>query len=193
MKSIRLALFLVTALLCGCTTVGKDVAANLQRVPEDKGIVLFSTGSVNTSIAFPVSIRLVNGISKKWYDKVIISFSYPLESHFKESYGRVRSLTLPPGKYYLIPWGANPYFQTTGAPLFTFEVVGGRVTYIGSLFYDSGRITLQDFNRARDVRYFSEKNPGFNVSAVDIALIQKVGYLTAPSSFMKGIIWDAPE
>jgi hypothetical protein len=192
----KIALFLVSLVLAGCTTVGTGVVTGIADVPPDKGVVVFSTGADQTNLSFSTALMLVDGESYKRYDKVIVNTDYPFSSHFAGEHGHVRSLSLKPGSYYLIPVSVNPFFVTTKAPIYKFAVAGGAVTYVGNVSLKNRVLTISESYQERDVKYFLDRNPKIGPEQVKKMMMKVDGYLTpgSPPPFtIKGVIWEAPQ
>jgi hypothetical protein len=188
-RILEISLSFLLICLSGCATVG-GMPENLASVPPGKGLALFSTGAAQTNLSFSTSLALVEGASRKKYDKVIINLDYPFSSNFPNEHGHVRILALPEGDYYLMPSSGNPYFVTTHAPVYRFKVVTGRITYIGNFHLAGNLLSWSGSKFQRDVDYFLKKNPNLSDSRIDV---QKVEVASDVSKFpTKGIIWDAP-
>ncbi|HET9863442.1 MAG TPA: hypothetical protein VFP37_08365 [Steroidobacteraceae bacterium] len=155
-----------------------------------KGLVIFSTGASRTNIGASTSLRLVDGSSRKWYDKVVMNIDYPFESHFAGEHGHVRTLQLPPGEYFLMPQTANPFFVTTAAPVYRFSVEAGRATYIGNFRLHEDRLTCTDDKAARDLEFFRAKNPAMSSVAVTPSIAQLA--MTLDKFQTNGTIWGLP-
>ncbi len=187
---LRVYLSLLLICLLGCATAG-GIAENLTSIPEGKGLVLFSTGADKTNLANSTTLALVQGTSRKRYDKVVINIDYPFSSNFPNEHGHVRTLALPEGEYYLMPTSANPYVVMKHAPVYRFKTTNGRITYIGNFHLSADRLLLwSDSKYKRDVDYFFQKNPNLSGSRIDL---QKAEIASDVSQFgIKGIIWDLP-
>jgi len=179
----------------GCATVGRHVITDLKSAPQEKGLALFSTGAKETNLAFSTGLTLIEGVSLKKYDKVIMNFDYPFASHFPNEHGHLRSLILPEGDYYLAPTPGNPAFVMVEFPVFKFHVKKGEISYLGDLFLSGSRIQLTNDFENRDLNLFLSKNP--SLQRGDIASgkmeIHTQFVSNKPNSFyIKGIIWDLP-
>jgi hypothetical protein len=192
MKQIRqyFLLILLGSSLLGCATTGHTIAENLASVPHGKGLVLFSTSADKTNLSFSTGLTLVEGASRKKYDKVIINLDYPFSSDFPNEHGHVRTLALPEGEYYFLPRSGNPYFVMTKAPVYKFKVTNSRITYIGNFHLSGNLLSWSGSQYRRDVDYFVQKNPAMaNVSAEP----QRIEVVSdVPQFEVKGIIWDVP-
>ena len=192
----KIVFSVVTLAFAGCTTVGQGIATDIAEVPSDKGIVVFSTGADQTNVSFSTNLMLVDGASYKRYEKVLVNIDYPFPSQFPGEHGHVRSLSLKPGSYYLVPAPGNPFFVSTKAPIYTFSVTSGVVTYVGSLSLKSHVLTIDQSHQERDIRYFLDRNPKIRPDQVTTAVMRIYGYVSpgSPPPFeIKGTIWDAPE
>ncbi len=186
----KLAAVLLLTLLTACGVVGGGVAQNLASIPQERGLVVFSTSASQTSVATSVGLILVQGSSMKAYDKVAININSPvLGSDFKDLHGKVRSLLLPSGDYYLVPKVANPFFLTKQAPVFKFSVTAGQASYIGNIHFSNGELHASNAFQARDIGHFRMHNPAFHkMSFVDAPLAQSGLF----SEFkVQGTIWQA--
>lgn len=179
----------------GCTTVGHGVATNLAAIPRDRALVLFSTGASDTSVAEATSLRLVEGVSLRQYDRVAIIIDAPYTSDFADEHGHVRTLSLPAGKYYLVPHAVNPFSAITRAPVFVFEARSGEIAYLGNVFLDGNRFIVSGRYQQRDIDFFLTKNP--LLKSTDL-VIQPLRFATRddmPTSddfVIKGTIWGVP-
>jgi hypothetical protein len=188
-RIIQSCLCLPLICLLGCTTVG-GMAENLASVPQGKGLVLFSTDADKTNVSQSTSLSLVDGGSRKKYDKVIINIDYPFSSNFKNEHGHVRTLALPEGDYYLVPSSTNPYLVMTKAPVYKFRIINGRITYIGNFHLSGNMLSWAESKYKRDVDYFLQKNPSLSGSRIDL---QKIEVASDVSHFKtKGIILGLP-
>ncbi|MDX5994847.1 hypothetical protein [Ectopseudomonas alcaliphila] len=188
----RLSLIILIPLfLASCTTTGQGVDENLLQVPTGKGLVLFSTGAERPSSLHSTYLTLVEGNSRKSYDKVIIILNNPFTaSHFKDSHGQVRTLALPPGEYFLVPSSVNPYFIMITAPVYRFMVTEKEVTYIGNFHLGDNQLIWSPTKLQRDTEFFIEKNSA--MSGADIK-IQKAEIVSNVADFkIKGTIWGIP-
>lgn len=162
---------ILSLVIPGCATVGGGIVENLERIPTNRGLVLFSTSADKTNLASSTSLRLVEGSTLKSYDKVIINLDYP----FFGSPFHVRSLVLPEGWYYLQPTSVNPHLAVTETPIYRFRVRAGSATHIGSFHLSLSQVSRPIRSRkihgsliwssetyARDVEYFRSKNPESN-------------------------------
>jgi hypothetical protein len=59
--------------------------------------------------------------------------AYVSKSDFDDIQGNVHALALTPGRYYVTPWLANPFYKPKRVPRFDFEVRPSEVTYLGNL------------------------------------------------------------
>jgi hypothetical protein len=191
---------LLSFLLPGCATVGGGVAENLQSIPPDRGLVVFSTSADETNLSLSTSLRLVEASTLRKYGMVVINLNYP----FFGSRFHVRSLLLPEGYYYFQPLSIDPRFYVTDAPIYHFKVTAGTAAHIGnfhlSLSYNSrpnssrktqGRLTWSGETYARDVEYFKKRNPEFKDRYFQQ---QAVGVGPPYSSFkIRGTIEESPE
>ena len=187
---------LITLLLCGCTTVGKDVTANQKAVPSGRGIVVFSTSADDISFAFPTKMILVEGESLKKYDKFVIFIDSKTTPSFSEQNTHVRSLTLKPGRYYLVPLPGNPAMRVVKTPVYTSSVNAGEIEYVGNVLLKTGSLLLSPNARDRDVRYFLERNPSLQGIDVKTRTMTVDRYISPDGDVrfdIKGIIWEAPE
>lgn len=192
----RFYILLIGVLLAGCATVGTNVASDIAGVPADKGVVIFSTGAEQTNFSFSTALWLVDGESLKRYDKVIINLDYPFSSHFPGTHVHVRSLTLKPGLYYLVPVPGNPFFRTTRAPIYAFKALPGRVTYIGSVSLKNRSLLVTAAEQERDMSYFLARNPKLRGESIKTELMTVDRYIhpdTPTPLEVKGIIWEAPQ
>lgn len=188
-RILQFCLSLLLACLLGCATIG-GMSENLTSVPPGKGLVLFSTGADKTNLSFSTSLTLVEGASRKRYDKVIINIDYPFSSNFPNEHGHVRTLALPEGDYYLMPSSGNPYFVITKAPVYRFKIINGRITYIGNFHLSGSVLSWSESKYKRDADYFLIKNPNLSGSRIDL---QRVEVASDVSQFKtRGIIWDLP-
>jgi hypothetical protein len=186
---------LLVIVLVGCATVGSKVGQNMTEIPKGKGIVLFSTGADKTNLAFSTGLRLVQAESRKVYDKVIVNIDYPFTSDFPDRHGHVRSLTLPAGRYFLIPKSGNPAFCLTSYPTYEFSVEPGGITYIGSFQISANRLKWDATSQNRDIDYFLRKNPALVTHTIEKQSVN-IGTVQIDNcdsnTFMRGIIWDSP-
>jgi hypothetical protein len=191
-RIIQRCLYLLLTCLLGCATAG-GMVENVQSIPQGKGLVLFSTGAYQTNLSQSTTLKLVEGASRKRYDKVMINIDYPFASNFPNEHGHVRALALPAGDYYLLPDSGNPYVVMKKGAVYKFKVINGHITYIGN-FYLSGNLLSWSFSESkykRDVNYFLLKNPNLSGGRIESQRVE-----IAPedvSEFRtKGIIWDLP-
>lgn len=180
--------------LSGC--VVPRVQGNLDSVPPDRGIVLFSTGAERPN-GFSYALRLVEGQSRRVYDRGVFNMDSPLLGwDFEAVHARVFSLSLRPGTYYLVAqFQGGAYWCTTDFPVFTFEVEERSIRYIGHFQIDSSRIFLRDGDAARDMEFFRRKNPA--LASVEIQdrpseSFQVSEECNGPHSFIQGIIFSKP-
>ena len=141
MSHLRNTLAILVMVCCSCTTTGHSGLENLKSIPEGKGVLLFSTGASKTNLSFSTGLSLVNGKTHKKYDGVVINIDYPFPSNFKTEHGHVVTLVLPAGEYYLIPRSGNPAFVMKNAPVYGFNVINGKVCYIGNFFLNGNALT----------------------------------------------------
>jgi hypothetical protein len=175
--------------LLGCATAG-GLAENLTAVPQGKGLALFSTGADTTNRALSTSLNLVQGSSRRKYDKVMINIDYPFASNFPTEHGHVRTLALPEGEYYLVPDVSNPFAVTTKGRIYGFKVINGRITYIGNFHLSGNLLSWSESKYKRDVDYFLQKNPGMTNIPIERQEVKNAGDI---SQFrFGGIIWDLP-
>ncbi len=193
MKRIfQLCLSLLIICLFGCATAG-GMAENLSSIPQGKGLVLFSTGADKTNLSQSTTLKLVEGASRKRYDKVMINIDYPFASNFPNEHGHVRTLALPEGDYYLLTDSGNPFVVMTKGPVYKFKVINGRITYIGNFRLTGNQLlwSSSESKYKRDVDYFRQKNPNLSGIRIDTQSVEK-----APEDVSKfrtnGIIWDLP-
>lgn len=189
-----LAVFLV---LSGCTTVGRGVATSMSNVPPGKGIVIFSTSSAETSLSFPWKMTLVDGASRKRFDKVIIFIDAKTAAPtFSARNTIVRSLTLNAGTYYLVPLPGNPAMRVVNTPIYTFSVEGGQIQYIGNVMLGNHGLSVATDGRDRDIDFFMAKNPSLKATSVVTRSMTVDSYI-APGSrnpfAIDGVIWEAPQ
>lgn len=157
-----------TSLLFGCTTIGHDVTKGIEKIEPGRGIVLFSTGALETSIANSTQLRLVNGDSLKWYDRVMLDIDFPKTFHFKEVNGQVRSLELPAGEYYFTVASGNPYLDMVKAPVYKFMVKEKEISYIGEYFVSGNHIIWSTDQLKRDMSFFIANNPSLAEVPVNV-------------------------
>lgn len=189
-----LAAFLV---LSGCTTVGRGVATEMPNIPPGKGIVIFSTSSAETSLSFPWKMTLVDGASKKRFDKVIIFIDAKTAAPtFSARNTIVRSLTLNAGTYYLVPLPGNPAMRVVNTPIYTFSVEEGRIQYAGNVMLGNQGLSIATDGRERDVNFFMVKNPSLKSMPVVTRSMTVDSYI-APGNrnqfAIEGVIWEAPQ
>jgi hypothetical protein len=202
-KAIRVitnrTLVFVIVLLSACTTVGSDVSQNASSISPEKGIVIFSTSSEETSLSFSWRMGLVEGETQKIFDKVAIlldSKSGPPAS-FTDRNTHVRSLNLKAGKYYFYPLPNNPFFKVSRTPIFSFTVEAGVITYIGNvLLANQSGLSIVSTYRDRDVNYYMERNPLMRTVDTKTGIMVTDRYLSPESGArfkINGTIWDAPK
>jgi hypothetical protein len=195
---MKWAALLSAFLLGGCAIAGKGVATNLESVPPSKGVVVFSTSADELSASFAWRLMLVEGESRKKYDKVVIFLNAKLAAAptFAEQNSVVRTLTLPPGDYYFVPVPVNPALDLVRTPVYRFSVVAGAVEYIGTVHLEQQRLTVEQSHFDRDVEFFKQKNPTLRDVKVQASTMAVDRYLSRESGAgfeIKGIIWDAPQ
>lgn len=189
-------LLLAALFLCACTIAGKGVVSDVSAVAPGKGLVIFSTGAAQTSIPFSTRLMLVEGASMKRYDKVAISIDYPFASNFPDMHGHVRTLTLGPGKYYLLPVAGNPAMRTLKTPIYSFEVKPDTIEYIGDIYLDGNTLSLRPDFRERDISYFLDRNPALKSHVIETDPIRLDRYLEGGDANpfkVEGVIWEAPQ
>lgn len=192
MRELRRAACAIAALwLASCATTGHKIDEGMTSIAAGKGLVMFSTGSNKTHLSTSSSLRLVEGSSRKVYDKVVIQIDYPLfKSHFPDEFGHVHTLQLPPGEYFLVPQITNPFIVTTAAPVFRFKVDAGEAAYIGNFWLQDGAIEVSDKKRQRDIDFFRAKNPG--MGGVDVNPRPAEFAMTLDKFSTNGTIWGLP-
>jgi hypothetical protein len=164
-------------------------------VPSDKGVVVFSTSADSTSSVASIGLYLVQAATRKRYDRVVINIDYPFKSHFPSEHAHVRSLTLPAGDYYFIPYGDNAIFCLVKYPTYGFSVEAGSIAYLGAFRLSSNALTVSSYRRERDVAYFVDRNPSLRSEEIKPeALVigdRSVDSCDADES-VDGIIWNLP-
>ncbi|MES2947632.1 MAG: hypothetical protein V4858_03730 [Pseudomonadota bacterium] len=191
--------FAIVAILSGCTAVAPKIAADMQALPVERGVVLFSTGADKTRRAYYTGLTLLKAGSQKMYDKAFITIDYPLPSHFPTEHAHVRTLRLPAGDYYLVPNGGNPH-ECLGSkqfPTYRFTVTNGSVSYIGSFQIAANQLKPTGSNMRRDVQYFKDKNPKLSTQKIDqqnvIVGSSRTSSCEESFPFAMGITWDTVE
>jgi hypothetical protein len=183
------ALLLVSS-LAGCATPGQGTAENLTSIPQNRGLVLFSTSADKTNLSFSTVLTLVEGASLNKYDKVYINIDYPFSSNFPDEHAHVRTLALPQGEYFLLPSSGNPYLVMARAPVYKFKVSNDRIAYIGNFHLANNALRWEESKLKRDVDYFVRKNPGMANVPVEP---QKAEIASDASRFrVNGIILRGP-
>ncbi|WP_431206920.1 hypothetical protein [Burkholderia cepacia] len=138
---------------------------------------------------------LVNGASHKKYDSILINVDYPFPSDFPGGHANLRSFNLPEGDYYLVPKPVNWILRTRRAPIYRFRVIGGAVSYVGSLYFSGASINLVDGNSSRDIDLFLRRNPELKRSSVgeDLMRFDSEYSIDDPNRFeVKGVIFGSP-
>ena len=180
------------SVLCGagCATTGHMPDEGMTGIAAGKGLVVFSTGASATNLVTSTSLRLVQGSSRKMYDKVVVNVDYPFKSHFPGEHGRVHTLQLPPGEYLFVPQVSNVYLVTTAAPIYRFTVGAGEATYIGNFWIADNQLTWSDAKSARDIDYFRSRNPAL----VSLPIVsQRAEFAMTLDRFeSQGTIWGLP-
>jgi hypothetical protein len=185
----------ISILLSGCTIAGKGVVTDVAAVPAGKGLVVFSTGAAQTSTSFATRVTLVEAASMKRYDKVAMSIDYPFASDFPDMHANVRTLTLPPGKYYLVPHAGNPAMLTTRAPIYSFEVKANMIEYLGNIYLDGHFLALRNDFKERDIGFFVARNPALRDIPIEVDSLRIDRYLNDVNGAtfnVQGVIWEAP-
>lgn len=132
-------LLLSFALLSGCGSVDSRLspASLADNVPNASiGVALLSAGAPDKCMTTATALKVMEG-GKVYTDgelSLVSVDSIYLNSDFQDFHGAVHALALPPGRYYLAPWIANPYALPSRLPRYDFEVRAGEVTYLGSYF-----------------------------------------------------------
>ncbi len=166
----RILLPLVTvALWSGCGTVPNY--ASVARVPgaaltsQQEGVVLMSSGAPEHCMSMATFLKVFDATSKTVVEggPLIPVDGYIYKSEFADHHGTVNGFALPPGRYFVAPWVANPYVKAIKIPAFGFDVRPGETTYIGELFMtrscglNTTFLVRDEYDR--DVRLATEKNP----------------------------------
>ncbi len=165
-----------TALLAGCaihTAVERDLSA----VPPAKGIVVFSTGSDDTSTVFATALRLGNATSSAPLETAstdIVIDGSMVSSDFPDENGNVRMLDLAPGAYCFRAMPSDPYTHVTRAPDFAFRVEEGKISYVGNFYLTRAHGFEVRDRKERDLEVFFAANPGLQGYAVTTALVTVV-------------------
>jgi hypothetical protein len=211
----KLFVVALALLVCSCTaTVGRDVSKDMTSIPTGKGVVVFSTAAFDPSSDFTnsTSLHLVEGPSRKVYDKVIVPINSQFNSYdFPNESGKVRSLTLPEGYYYFVPIPNSTYACAIDMPIYRFSVKSDSISYIGNFLLTSGapaltalgkieravHISLSDTPMRRDVDFFLRSNPSLKKYSISENLPEKIenpGYNCSflNSNFITGIIFSLP-
>ena len=192
-RMLRLCISLQLIYLFGCTTIG-EMSENLISVPQGKGLVLFSTGADRTTMWLDTGLMLVEGSTRRKYERALISVNYPISSDFPHEHGHVRTLALPEGDYYLLPESGgescflpNVYVENK-APVYKFKSSSGRISYIGNFYLSEDNVlTWSESKYKRDADYFLQRNPSLSGIPIDI---QKVEVASEVSQFrVKSCIW----
>ncbi len=160
-------------LLSGCV-MNSSVARGLAEVPAGQGLVVFSTGSRETTMSTATGLEVRAADSRLPYKGGLgINIDFSMEgSDFQDEHGRVRMVALEPGDYCLYPALRNPYFKFTGKPpQFAFHVRAGTVSYIGSIFLANSSLSVRD-RRERDLNQVRAQNPGLKDLAVEQQLVR---------------------
>jgi len=179
-----------TLLLFGCTTIGHDVTKGIEEIKTGRGIVLFSTGALETSITNSAQLMLVNGNSLKWYDRVILDINFPKKFHFEEVNGQVRSLELPVGEYYFTVSSGNPYLDMVEAPVYRFMVKENEISYLGEYFVSGSYITWSIDQLKRDMSFFIANNP--SLAEIPVNVQNTTTDILHEDFETKGIIFGMP-
>ncbi len=161
--------------LCACVTKG-NVVENLEAVPQDRGLVVFSTGADQKTAFHPLSLRLVDGSTLTIYDRFNLSLDTAYQSStFAEDNARVRLLNLPEGTYYFLPHIASAFVIVTEGPVYRFTVRKNAVTYIGSFIRSGATLTWTGEHFDRDVGYFRGKNPRLASTRIELQKVEVAG------------------
>ncbi len=153
--------------------MSSSVDRQLSEVPAGQGLVVFSTGSRETSIMSSTALDLrAAGSGSPYRGGLAINIDFSRDpSDFQEEHGEVRMVALEPGDYCLYPFarGAVLYQYESRRPEFAFRVREGTVSYLGSIFLADGSLSVRD-RRDRDLALVRARNPGLK----DVAVEQQV-------------------
>ena len=159
------------ALLAACA-INTAVERDLSTVPPAKGIVVFSTGSDDTSTLFATALRLGNATTSAPAETsstdIVIDGSM-VSSDFPDENGNVRMLDLEPGAYCFRAVPTNPYTHVTHAPDFAFRVEEGKISYVGNLYLTRARRFEVRDRKDRDLKVLFAANPGLEGREVTTA------------------------
>jgi hypothetical protein len=182
--SMRPSLIAVAVMsLLALTTISCATSnyASVSLIPEESfnqkqtGMIVLSTGAPESCITSSTYLTLINLGTEEEIKNIPVDY-YSIESEFDDHIGFLSALALPPGKYALRPFIANPYIFAHH-PRFEFEVVAGKAIYLGEFFMLrscslSNRFVFRD-NYDRDMKRAIKLNPGFANKAIEKRIISR--------------------
>ena len=171
---------LFLAIACaGCGTMDYRLGPQNFDVPGRKpgeGVVIASAGAAErcTSMSTSLTIAPADQPYAKGGITAIPVDAYVFDSDYADHFGKLSVFSLPPGRYQLYPYLANPYMVPKQVPKWEFSVEAGEVVYIGELFAtrscsSSMLIEVRD-EEARDLALLRTRNPAF----ADVTVVKRL-------------------
>jgi len=163
------AALLAVSLLAGCGSMDNRTGAD--RLPEaalngkDKGVLVLSTGAPERCVSMSTFLKIIDaktGSAPDSTDLIGVDV-YIHKSDFSDHHGTINAVALPPGRYELRPWLANPYFVPTVTPNYVIEISAGELIYGGEVFMPKACSSNTAFvirdRFDRDIELAIAKNP----------------------------------
>jgi hypothetical protein len=172
-----------TGLLSGCGSmdnrsgVHRLTAATLDG--KDKGVLILSAGAPTQCITMGTFLKVVDAKTGSQPDSAnLIGVDvYIYKSDFPGHHGTINAVPLPPGRYEIRPFVANPYYSPIIIPNYVVEIAAGELIYGGEVFMPRAcamdtLFTIRD-EFTRDTELAISKNPALAGRPIEKRLLQK--------------------
>ena len=170
-----LASLLASLVLAGCGSLNNKHAP--EALPDTalaggNGVVILSTGAKETCVATSTFLKVKEADDSYWGGgKAHLSVDgYAVKSDFADHPGHVHALSLPPGRYYLAPFIANPYVTAVRVPRYDFVVNANEVVYLGEYFMPVqclwSTVGVFSDKAERDLQMVKARKPSLNLDSV---------------------------
>lgn len=179
----------VLALIVGCRATSDRLASGetpSSALAAGNGVVIVSTGAASKCVSQATFLKVLrDGTDYFGAELDLLGVDgFASKSDFPTHQGNVYVLALPPGRYYLAQWWANPYITPKQVPSYEFAVTAGQIAYLGEFYmpvhcglWTDVRISNQF---ERDLAVVKLRYPGLDAGQVGTTLITRGGWAVGP-------------